>query len=71
LLSDHVVVAVAARDVERAQNFAQSNKLNHCQSYGNYQDLAEDEHVEVVYVGTVTSTHFDVVKMLLEKSMFL
>jgi predicted dehydrogenase len=33
--------------------------------YEGYEKLAEDSEVEVVYVGTINTTHCEVVKMML------
>jgi len=63
----HAVVAVAARDKERAEAFIEERRLGSgCAAYGNYKELACDGEVEAAYVGTVTSAHLHVVKMLLE-----
>ncbi|XP_074603266.1 trans-1,2-dihydrobenzene-1,2-diol dehydrogenase-like [Brevipalpus obovatus] len=61
---DHEVVAVAARSLEDAKNFA--NKHGITNAYGTYQELAQDPNVQVVYVGTLASHHLTVGKLLLE-----
>ncbi|KAL2088837.1 hypothetical protein ACEWY4_015736 [Coilia grayii] len=52
---DHQVVAVAARSLERAQEFAQKHKIP--RAYGSYEELANDPEIDVVYVGTIHPKH--------------
>ncbi|XP_055030031.1 trans-1,2-dihydrobenzene-1,2-diol dehydrogenase [Misgurnus anguillicaudatus] len=51
----HQVVAVAARDLKRAQEFAQKHKI--ARAYGSYEDLAKDQEIDVVYVGSIHPHH--------------
>ncbi|KAM4751785.1 trans-1,2-dihydrobenzene-1,2-diol dehydrogenase [Cyanocitta cristata] len=53
--SEHTVVAVAARDLGRAQDFAQ--RFGIPRAYGSYEELAEDPDLDVVYVGVVNPAH--------------
>lgn len=55
---------MAARSLEDAKNFA--NKHGIANAYGSYQELAKDPNVQIVYVGTLTSHHLPVGKLLLE-----
>ncbi|XP_037553494.1 trans-1,2-dihydrobenzene-1,2-diol dehydrogenase [Nematolebias whitei] len=52
---DHQVVAVAARKLEDAQEFA--NKHGIPRSYGSYEELATDPNIDVVYVGNIHPYH--------------
>lgn len=61
---DHQVVAVAARDLCRAQEFAK--KFGIANAYDAYVKLAENPDVEVVYIGVLNRQHFDVAKLMLE-----
>lgn len=61
---DHTVVAVAARDVSRAADFAK--KFGIPKAYGSYLELAQDTDIEVVYVGAINTQHFDVARLMLE-----
>ncbi|KAK9298590.1 hypothetical protein QLX08_008171 [Tetragonisca angustula] len=61
--SQHVVVAVAARQLSRAREFANSHHVR--KAFDDYAKLAEDEDVDVVYVGTLHPQHFDVAKLML------
>ncbi len=49
------VVAVAARDADRAAKAAAEWNLAH--SFGSYQDLLESDEVDAVYIGTPASLH--------------
>lgn len=61
---DHTVVAVGARDLDRATEFAQRFGIPN--AHGTYQQLAEDQHVQVVYVGSLNPQHFDIARLMLE-----
>ena len=56
--------AVAARDLERAEAFAQ--KWGFQKAYGSYEEMAADPQVDLVYIATphspVSYTHLDVYK---------
>lgn len=60
----HSIVAVAARDVNRAGEFAQ--RFGIPSAYGSYEELANDPNVQVVYVGTTNPQHYPVALMMLE-----
>ncbi|EFA11514.1 trans-1,2-dihydrobenzene-1,2-diol dehydrogenase [Tribolium castaneum] len=62
--SEHQVVAVAARALPSAQNFAQSHGIP--KAYEGYIKIAEDKDVDIAYVGTLNPQHFEVAKMMLE-----
>ncbi|XP_013410987.1 trans-1,2-dihydrobenzene-1,2-diol dehydrogenase [Lingula anatina] len=52
---EHKAVAVAARDLSRAQDFAKLHKITN--AYGSYEELAKDTNVDVIYIGTATHEH--------------
>lgn len=60
---EHTVVAVSSRSLERATEFAVRHKI--AKAYGSYKELAEDEDVEVVYVGTIHPEHAPLCKLAL------
>lgn len=60
----HRVVAVGDRSKECAEQFASTHSIP--ASYGSHEELLADESVEVVYVGTIHVTHYDVVLQVLE-----
>ncbi|XP_075045654.1 trans-1,2-dihydrobenzene-1,2-diol dehydrogenase-like [Mixophyes fleayi] len=61
---DHRAIAVAARDLGRAKEFAKTFKIP--KVYGSYEELAKDPDIDVVYVGAIHTVHRDVVLMFLE-----
>lgn len=56
--------AVASRSLERAQVFA--DKWGFSKAYGSYEEMLEDPQVEMVYVATPHSHHYQYAKMCLE-----
>ena len=56
--------AVAARDMKRAQVFA--DKFGFSKAYGSYSEMLADENVELVYIATPHSHHYEHIKMCLE-----
>lgn len=52
--------AVAARDAQRAEAFAKEHGFAHW--YGNYEELFADPNVDVVYIGSPHSHHYEQVK---------
>lgn len=62
-LSEHQVVAIASRDLNRAQDYAR--RFNITRAYGSYAQLANDSQVDVVYIGTINPYHLPVAKMML------
>lgn len=55
--------AVAARDLERARQFA--DKYGFEKAYGNYEDMLKDNEVELVFISTTIAMHYDHIKMCL------
>ncbi|XP_041348492.1 trans-1,2-dihydrobenzene-1,2-diol dehydrogenase-like [Gigantopelta aegis] len=53
--SEHQIVAVAARELERARKFAATYGIP--TAYGSYQELVQDPNVDIVYIGTIHKTH--------------
>eukprot|EP00927_Polykrikos_kofoidii_P064968 TRINITY_DN60767_c0_g1_i1.p1 TRINITY_DN60767_c0_g1~~TRINITY_DN60767_c0_g1_i1.p1 ORF type:complete len:348 (-),score=62.14 TRINITY_DN60767_c0_g1_i1:27-1070(-) len=58
------IAAVAARDQARAAAFAE--KVGAKRAYGSYDELFADAGIDVVYIGTVHTTHFPLTKLALE-----
>ncbi|XP_073320828.1 trans-1,2-dihydrobenzene-1,2-diol dehydrogenase [Pagrus major] len=52
---DHQVVAVAARKLENAQEFAKKHSIS--RAYGGYEALARDPDIDVVYIGVIHPYH--------------
>ena len=55
LTGGNVVTAVAARDADRAAQFAARHHA--ARSYGDYTSLVDDDEVDVVYVSTTHPHH--------------
>ncbi|CAN9506759.1 unnamed protein product [Ophioblennius macclurei] len=51
----HKVVAVAARKLPDAQEFAKKHSIP--QAYGSYEELAKDPNIDVVYIGVINPFH--------------
>ena len=56
LLEEAEVVAVAARDLVRAKDFAARHNIG--RAYGCYEELLADSEIELVYIATVHSVHY-------------
>jgi len=56
--------AIASRDIEKAKEFAARNGFS--KSYGSYKDLVEDPDVDLIYVATPHSHHFEHSTLALE-----
>ncbi|XP_008308603.1 trans-1,2-dihydrobenzene-1,2-diol dehydrogenase [Cynoglossus semilaevis] len=52
---EHQVVAVAARNLENAQEFAKTHSISRV--HGSYEELAADPDVDVVYIGVIHPYH--------------
>ena len=50
-------MAVAGRSLDRAKEFAARFSIT--KAYGSYEELAQDNDVDIVYVGTIHPTHYD------------
>ena len=62
-LKDVTCYAVAARSKDRAQVFA--DKYGFMKAYGSYKDMLEDPDVELVYIATPHSHHYEHIKLCL------
>lgn len=62
--SDLELYAVASRSLERAKQFAEEWGFE--KAYGSYEEMLEDEAVELVYVASPHSHHFQHAKLCLE-----
>lgn len=63
-LKDVTCYAVAAREYERAKVFA--DKYGFTKAYGSYEDMLEDPNVELVYIATPHSHHYEHIKLCLK-----
>ena len=53
--------AIASRSKEKAEAFAE--KYGFAVSYGSYEDLVKDENVDLVYIATPHSNHYEDMKL--------
>lgn len=53
--------AVASRTLEKAEAFKQKNGFE--KAYGSYLEMCEDENVELIYIATPHSEHYENMKM--------
>lgn len=51
------VYAVASRNKERAEKFAKENNVK--KAYGSYDEIIKDEDIDVVYIATPHSNHYE------------
>lgn len=65
----HQVVAVAARSLDSAKKFAQVHDIP--KFYDSYEQLAKDDNVQVVYIGSINPEHFRLGKLMLENGKHL
>ena len=63
-MKDVEAYAVAARDLGRAQVFAQKYEVK--KAYGSYEEMLADDEVELVYIATPHPHHYLHAKMCLE-----
>jgi len=61
--AEQKLVAVAARDLERAKKFAEQFEIP--KTYDDYAAMANDAEVNIVYIGGITNTHYDLCKLYL------
>ncbi|XP_063868417.1 trans-1,2-dihydrobenzene-1,2-diol dehydrogenase-like [Scylla paramamosain] len=61
---EHQVVAVAARSLQDAKNFAAKFDIE--KAYGSYSEVANDPNVDVVYIGTIQTYHLPVATEMLK-----
>lgn len=57
--------AVASRNIDKARNFA--DKWGFAKAYGSYEELAADNDVDLIYIATPHSHHYEHVRMCIEK----
>ncbi len=56
--------AVASRDIKKAEKFAAEHGYE--KAYGSYEEMLNDSNVELVYIATPHSHHFEHIKMCVE-----
>ena len=58
------LTAIGSRNVDRAEEFAAKYGAKHF--YGSYEELVQDKEVEIVYVATPHSAHFETAMLCLK-----
>ncbi|KAM4650883.1 trans-1,2-dihydrobenzene-1,2-diol dehydrogenase-like isoform 1-T1 [Discoglossus pictus] len=61
---NHQVVAVAARDLNRAKEFAQNHNIP--KVFSSYEALAKEPDIDFIYVGVLHTIHRDVALMFMQ-----
>lgn len=62
-MPDAHLYAIASRSLEKAQEF--QNKWNVEKAYGSYEELIQDPDVDLIYVATPHSHHYEQVRLCL------
>ena len=62
--SQHRIKAVSARSLERAKEFASIHEISSW--YGSYNEMFNDQEINIVYIATVNSTHLAIVLQALK-----
>lgn len=61
---DIELYAVGARDIKKAEEFAQKYGIK--KAYGSYEELVKDEEIDLVYIATPHSHHYQHGKLCIE-----
>lgn len=64
-LQGYEVAAIASRSIEKATAFA--SKYNIAKAYGSYEELVKDNKIDLVYIATPHSHHFQHTKLAIEQ----
>ncbi|CAG0898236.1 unnamed protein product [Cyprideis torosa] len=59
--TEHQIIAVGARSMESAETFAKKHKIP--KAYGSYEELCKDPDINVIYIGSINTTHLDIAKL--------
>ncbi len=60
------VYAVGSRNLDKAKEFA--NKYNINNYYGSYEDLVKDNNIDLIYIATPHSEHYENIKLCLNNN---
>ena len=66
LLEKEEVYAVASRSLDKAKEFASQYQCSHY--YGSYDEILEDENIDIIYVATPHNLHVEITLKALEKN---
>lgn len=62
--NEHDVIAVAARQLSRAKDFAKLHEIK--KAHDDYAKLASDKDIDIIYIGAIHPQHFDVAMLMLK-----
>lgn len=60
-----ILHGVASRDIDKAESFG--SKFNSAKYYGSYEELADDPDIDVIYIATPHTFHFEHTMMCVKK----
>ncbi|MDO5558599.1 MAG: Gfo/Idh/MocA family oxidoreductase [Oscillospiraceae bacterium] len=63
-MNDVTCFAIASRDIKKAEEFA--GKFGFKKAYGSYEELVNDNEIDLVYIATPHSHHYQHIKLCLE-----
>lgn len=63
-MEDVTLYAIGSRDISKAQAFAEEFKI--AKAYGSYEELARDEKIDLIYIATPHSRHYEDCMLCLE-----
>lgn len=63
-MNDADLYAVCSRSLDKAQEFAAKYGVN--KAYGSYEEMAADENIDLVYIATPHSHHYEHARLCLE-----
>ncbi|CAH1392778.1 unnamed protein product [Nezara viridula] len=67
--NEHQIVGVAASKKEKAEEFARKHNIP--LAYECYEDLAKDKSIDIVYIGSINTTHYALCKLVLSNKKHL
>lgn len=62
--NNYEIYAVASRDMIKSLEF--KKKYNATKAYGSYLDLVKDDEIDLIYIATVNSCHYEHMRLCLE-----
>ncbi|KAM3967633.1 trans-1,2-dihydrobenzene-1,2-diol dehydrogenase [Aphomia sociella] len=62
----HKVIAIAGKELERADRLASLHKINTV--YEGYELLAHDDSIDIVFVSVLNLQHYEITKLMLENN---
>jgi len=60
------LAAVGSRSLQKAQEFINNHGTHKCVPYGSYEELAADDSLDLIYIATPHSHHYEHAKLCME-----